>query len=83
MDALEIINLMRDGGVEPTIIDIGIDRADFRLGAKYKDLYDLFHAGGCLKDCHKHIVFGDGFFYFVTLIVDDKVFEEIVFGGNA
>jgi hypothetical protein len=81
MDALKMIRLMRDSGIEPTIIDIGIDRADFRLGVKFKDPYDLYHAGGCLKACNKHIVFGDDFFYFDTLIVDDKVFEEIVVGG--
>lgn len=78
MDALRIIKVLRDGGIEPTIIDIGIDSADFRLGVKFKEPYDLFYAGACLNNCKKLIVFGADCFYFDSLIVDDKVFAEIV-----
>ena len=44
-DCLEIVGVLRANGLEPTLVDIGMGRADFRLGIKYKDPYDVFYAG--------------------------------------
>jgi hypothetical protein len=82
MDTLKIIEVLRASGIEPTIVDVGIESADFRLGVKFKEPYDIYWAGRCLHEINGMVVFGADYFYFSMAIVDEKAFAEIV-GGNA
>jgi hypothetical protein len=84
MDALEIIKDLRDYGLYPTIIDIGLGCAEFRLAVKIGDCIDLFYAGKCLN---KYSLLVDidanhvkDYLYFENLPVDEKVFAEIAGG---
>ena len=79
-DCLEILRVLRSCGFEPTIVDIGLDRADFRLCVKFKDPFDIYYAGKCLNKYTLGVVVENHFFYFSGLDVDDKVFAEIVGG---
>ena len=77
-DRLEIVNLLRSNGLEPTLVDIGLVRADFRLGVRYKDPYDIYYAGKCLNKYTLGVVVDKNFFYFSNVPVDEAVFAEIV-----
>jgi len=79
-NCLEILRVLRDNGLEPTIVDIGLDRADFRLGVKFKDPYDIYYAGKCLNNYSLGVVVDKDYFYFSGLDVDEKAFAEIVGG---
>ena len=79
-DCLEIVNVLRSNGLEPTLVDIGMGRADFRLGVKFKDPYDIYHAGRCLNKYMLGVVVDKNFFYFTNVTIDDKTFSEIVGG---
>jgi hypothetical protein len=80
MDALNIIADLRGFGLEPTIVDVGLDRADFRLAMKISEPVDIYYAGKCLNKYTLAIRFEKNHIYFDTLIVDEKVFAEIVGG---
>jgi len=84
MDALEIIKNLREYGLYPTIIDIGLGCAEFRLAVKISDSIDIFYAGKCLN---KYLLSVDidanyvkDYLYFENLPVNEKVFTEIVGG---
>jgi hypothetical protein len=79
-DCLEIVNVLRSNGLEPTLVDIGMGRADFRLGVKFKDPYDIYYAGRCLNKYTLGVVVDKDFFYFSNVEVDEKTFSEIVGG---
>jgi len=79
-DCLEIVNVLRSNGLEPTLVDIGMGRADFRLGVKFKDRYDIYYAGRCLNKYILGVVVDKDFFYFSNVEVDEKTFSEIVGG---
>ena len=79
-DCLEIVNVLRSNGLEPTLVDIGMGRADFRLGVKFKDPYDIYYAGRCLNKYTLGVVVEKDFFYFSNVEVDEKTFSEIVGG---
>jgi len=80
MDALKIIKDLRDFGIEPTVIDVGFNRADFRLGVKTEELIDIYYVGKCLNKYALSIRCEKNYIYFDTVIVDEKVFAEIVGG---
>ena len=79
-DCLEIVNVLRSNGLEPTLVDIGMGRADFRLGVKFKDPYDIYYAGRCLNKYTLGVVVDKNFFYFTNVTIDDNTFSEIVGG---
>jgi hypothetical protein len=79
-DCLEIVNVLRSNGLEPTLVDIGMGRSDFRLGVKFKDPYDIYYAGRCLNKYTLGVVVDKDFFYFSNVEVDKKTFSEIVGG---
>jgi hypothetical protein len=80
MDALNIIADLRGFGLEPTLVDIGMGRADFRLGVKFKDPFDIYYAGKCLNKYTLGVVVDKDFFYFSNVVIDEKTFAEIVGG---
>ena len=79
-DCLEIVNVLRSNGLEPTLVDIGMGRADFKLGVKFKDPYDIYYAGRCLNKYTLGVVVDKDFFYFSNVVIDEKTFSEIVGG---
>ena len=79
-DCLEIVGVLRANGLEPTLVDIGMGRADFRLGIKYKDPYDVFYAGKCLNKYTLGVVVDKTYLYFTNVTIDEKTFTEIVGG---
>jgi hypothetical protein len=80
MDCLEIVSVLRSNGIEPTVFDIGLGRADFRLGVKFKDPYDVYYTGRCLNKYHLGVVVEKNFLYFTNITVDSNTFAEIVGG---
>jgi hypothetical protein len=79
-DYSEIVSVLRSNGLEPTLVDIGLGRADFRLGVKFKDPFDIYWAGKCLNKYTLGVVVGKDYFYFSNVFVDEKAFAEIVGG---
>jgi hypothetical protein len=80
IDCLEIVRVLRSNGLEPTVVDIGLSRADFRLGVRFRDPYDIYYAGKCLNNYSLGVVVDKDYFYFSGLDVDAQVFAEIVGG---
>ena len=80
-DWLKIVSVLRKNGLGPTLVDIGIGRADFRLGVRFKDPFDIYWAGKCLNKYTLGVVVDKNFFYFSNVSVDEKAFAEIV-GGD-
>ena len=74
------MNVLRSNGLEPTLVDIGMGRADFKLGVKFKDPYDIYYAGRCLNKYTLGVVVDKDFFYFSNVVIDEKTFSEIVGG---
>ena len=79
-DCLEIVGVLRSNGLEPTLVDIGMGRADFKLGVKFKDPYDIYYAGRCLNKYTLGVIVDKDFFYFSNVVIDEKTFSEIVGG---
>ena len=80
MDALNIIKELREFGFEPSLIDAGFGRADFRLGVKIEGQLDIYSIGRCLNKYVLAIRFEKNYLYFDNVAVDEKVFAEIVGG---
>jgi len=80
MDALKMIKELREFGIEPTIIDVGLGRADFRLGVKIEEPLDIYYVGKCLNKYALAIRCEKNYIYFDTVVIDEKTFAEIVGG---
>ena len=82
MDALNIIADLREYGLEPTIIDIGLDRAIFRLAVKISDTLNIYYAGKCLNKYLLSVEIDGNYLYFENVPIDEKVFTEIFVGAK-
>jgi hypothetical protein len=82
MDALNIIADLREYGLEPTIIDIGLDRAVFRLAVKINDTLNIYYAGKCLNKYLLSVEIDGNYLYFENVPIDEKVFMEIFVGAK-
>jgi hypothetical protein len=80
MDALNIISDLRGFGLEPTIVDVGLGRADFRLAVKIEDPIDIYYTGKCLNKYLLAIAVEEGYLYFENLPINEQVFIEIAGG---
>jgi hypothetical protein len=80
MDALNIIADLRGFGLEPTIVDVGLGRAEFRLAVKIEDPLDIYYTGKCLNKYLLAIAVEEGYLYFENLPINEQVFTEIVGG---
>jgi hypothetical protein len=80
MDALNIISDLRGFGLEPTIVDVGLGRADFRLAVKIEDPLDIYYTGKCLNKYLLAIAVEEGYLYFENLLINEQVFIEIAGG---
>lgn len=78
MDALNIIADLRGFGLEPTIVDVGLGRADFRLAVKIDEPTDAYYAGKCLNKYLLAVGDFKGHLYFESLPINEQVFTEIV-----